>query len=101
MYTREMTANPSHDTPSDLRQPRNEPIPDFRRIPFPLLPEPIPHLLILRHSPCVSDPSSINPPRYPRALRSEHRAGLVGPNCAFDDPASASQTDERQSDRET
>lgn len=83
------TANPRHKIPgSDLHKTRNEPIPDFRRVPFPLFPEPIPHLFVLCHSPHVPNSSSINPPRYPHATRNEHRAGSVGANRAFDDPAS-------------
>ena len=95
------TAHASPNAAGHLYEARNEPIPDLHRVTFPLFTEPAPHLFILRYRPRVTNSCGVNPPRNPRALCSEHRPSTVRSNCTFNDPASVSQSNERQPCRET
>ena len=90
---------PQH--PGDLHKTRNEPMPDFHRISFPLFTKPIPHLLILRYGSCISNPRGVHPPRNPHALCSKHRTATVRPNRTFDDPTPTSQPHKCQACHET
>lgn len=49
-------------TLGDLHETRNEPVPNFRRIPFPFFAKHIPHLFVFCYGPCVPNTAGIDPP---------------------------------------
>lgn len=74
-----------------LDKTRNDRIPDFHSLMVPLFTKLGPHLFMLYHGSCVSNPRGVDPPQNPCMLCGKYLPNPIRPNGTSENPASVSK----------